>query len=247
MHVSRRRGFTLLQLLVVLTVLFLVVGLLLARLLMARGAAERAVSTSHLKQMCIATHDCAAANDFAIPPSAGNFAGKPGRSFFFHICPYIEQNNVWQNNVTDVILKLYIAPLDPTNHGAAQPWTSYATNAAVFGVNPNKPSTLPARFGTKGTSKTIILMERYAVASTKIHPWADAGELATYLDGPNSLVEVGLRPQNASNTAAHAFSPVGCQVGLGDGAVRNISPQMKLATFRWACDPDAKPAPPTDW
>jgi type II secretory pathway pseudopilin PulG len=243
---SSRRGFTLFQLLVVLGVLFLLAGILLARLQRAREAAERSVSTGHLKQMCIAMHVCAAAHDSAMPPSAGKFAGKGG-SFFFHICPYIEQDNVWQNNATDVILKLYIAPLDPSNQGAFKPWTSYASNAAVFGVNPEKPAKLPARFGTKGTSRTVILMERYAVASTKIHAWADPGELATYLDGPKSLVEVGLRPQNASNTAAHAFTRAGCQVGLGDAAIRTISPEMKLATFRWACDPDEKLPPPTDW
>src|SRR4029077_19400385 len=89
-------------------------------------------------------------------PSANNGYG----SVFFHILPYIEQDNAWklslQNqegrngnlsaydswNVRNVItgpVKTYVCPMDPTVKTAAQRWdntiTSYAYNGNVFGIS----------------------------------------------------------------------------------------------------------------
>ncbi len=244
MRSHRRRGFTLLQLLVVLAVLLLLLGLLLPAVQKVREAAARAQSVNNLKQIALAMHNAATVYDGALPPSVGKFAGQDG-TYFFHILPYIEQDNVYRTKAVNTVIKTYLAPADPTQAGN-QPLTSYASNSAVFGVNPQKLARLPGSF-PKGTSNTIVFMERYAIAGNKAHAWADTGELATYLDGTKGIIEFNVPPQKASNTAAQAFASAGCNVGIGDGSVRVLSPAIKLGTFRWACDPKSEAPAPADW
>jgi hypothetical protein len=126
-------------------------------------------SANNLKQMALAVHNCAGANDGALPPSIGSFRGCPGEhSFFFYILPYIEQENIatlypggFLGVIIPVPVKTFIAPLDPTNDPTAA-FTSYAPNLALFQFTGAR---MPASFEPKGTSNTVILMERYARTS----------------------------------------------------------------------------------
>jgi type II secretory pathway pseudopilin PulG len=242
MSSHRRRGFTLIQLLVVLAVLLLLMGLLLPAIQKVRQARDRIQSANNLKQICLAMHN---ANDTygSMPPSVGKLGGQDG-TFFFHILPFIEQDNVYKAKALQAVIKVYIAPGDMSQPGN-QPWISYASNADALKVNPQKL----ARFTdfTKGLSNTIVFTERYAMCGNKAHPWADTGELATYIHGLTSMIEFNVPPQKAGNGNAQNFTAGACMVGIGDGSVRGISPEMKLATFRWACDPASNVPAPADW
>jgi type II secretory pathway pseudopilin PulG len=242
MSANPRRGFTLIQLLVVLAILLLLLGLLLPAVQKVREAAARSQSQNNLKQLGIAmlsAHDTY--NMF--PPSIGKIGGQDGTSFF-HILPFIEQANVYNAKTLNVVIPTYMAPADPSQPGN-QPWTSYASNADVLKVNPQKLARITDI--TKGTSNTIVFAERYAMCGNKPHPWGDTGDLATFIHGKTSMIEFNVTPQKAGNGNAQGFTPGVCNVGIGDGSVRGISPEMKLATFRWACDPASNLAPPADW
>jgi hypothetical protein len=199
----------------------------------------------NIKRMCIALHDCASMYDTLMPPSRGTFMGKSG-TWFFHLLPFIEQDNLWKMGNTTTPVRTYCTLLDPSCQ-ENRPLTSYASNSALFGVSPQSPPRMPASFGEKGTSSTIVVMNRYAVAGGNAHGWGDTGDGVAYLDGSSTTVEYGVPPEKASNTAAHAFTASGLSVGLGDGSWRTITSAVSQQTFRWACDPKGKMPPPSDW
>jgi prepilin-type N-terminal cleavage/methylation domain-containing protein len=249
---SHRKGFTLIELLVVIAIIAVLIGLLLPAVQKVREAAARTQSTNNLKQMGLSMHNFAANFDGALPPSFGPFptGSTTNGTLFFHMLPYIEQDNVYKSNALTTPIKTFVAPLDPTNPGTSD-LTSYASNAAVFGV----PSTAtggasiryPSAFNTKGTTNTILFMERYAhtggTATTATHNWGKVGfyfnsvynaQIPGTANCPDPIFGVvpanitkAFQPYMAGDTTndwtAHAFTASSLQVALGDGSVRSVS------------------------
>jgi prepilin-type N-terminal cleavage/methylation domain-containing protein len=276
MQRAHSRGFTLIELLVVIAIIAVLIGLLLPAVQKVREAAARTQSTNNLKQMSVAVQDCASNFDGQMPPAIGWFQGKNG-TWFFHILPYIEQDNVWRTASTGTPIKTYYAPLDAGNPGN-QPYTSYCLNAnnppnnPLFVNAPNNPLTsttpntysrMPAAFGTKGSSNTIILGERFAVIGSTARQWNSTattqGATSTWLDGTGNTAGNGATPTtgcienpqvpytSASAVKFHAFSAAGCQVTLGDGSARTVSMAVAPSTWAWACSVITTSPPPADW
>jgi prepilin-type N-terminal cleavage/methylation domain-containing protein/prepilin-type processing-associated H-X9-DG protein len=191
------RGFTLIELLVVIAIIAILIGLLVPAVQKVREAAARLQCTNNLKQMSLATINCADQHQGLLPPGDGLYPSPiPSNlnsyaSVFFHILPYIEQDNAYNstlqasdphgsnvgpngaplqtyspfwNGALNVNVKTYICPSDPSNNGNGG-WTSgqlsYAYNAQVFPVYWNGYSKFPATF-TDGTSNTIMFTEQRA-------------------------------------------------------------------------------------
>jgi prepilin-type N-terminal cleavage/methylation domain-containing protein len=105
----RRSGFTLIELLVVIAIIAILIGLLLPAVQKVRQAAARVQNANNLKQMGLALHSY---NDAmkALPPTfgwrpkpAGGALYATGGAYgttFFHIMPYIEQNNLYNQSLT---------------------------------------------------------------------------------------------------------------------------------------------------
>lgn len=98
--VRRRRGFTLVELLVVIAIIGILVALLLPAVQSAREAARRSQCSNNAKQMTLALHNFHDARK-RFPPQFG-WLGTPQKgslgTTFFHILPYIELGNLYEQS-----------------------------------------------------------------------------------------------------------------------------------------------------
>jgi prepilin-type N-terminal cleavage/methylation domain-containing protein/prepilin-type processing-associated H-X9-DG protein len=157
----RRRGFTLIEVLVVIAVIAVLLGLLLPAVQKVREAANRAQCLNNLKQIALAAHNYHDTyQEFPTgwhPPAfvAGRPAG--GTNLWVQLLPYFEQDNLYRtwdkydnrNNVTGgtsavqaQVIKLLLCPSDPLpdpvvyfNAPIAQSWTWGYYGISSYGGN----------------------------------------------------------------------------------------------------------------
>jgi len=135
---KKSRGFTLIELLVVIAIIAILIGLLLPAVQKVREAAARMQCSNNLKQMGVAVHNYASANNDKLIPGMANWTsasgnnGYPGGNFHWHMMPFIEQGNIltamsnagiyysWgsgggvNGQSTSTAVKTFRCPSDPT-------------------------------------------------------------------------------------------------------------------------------------
>jgi type II secretory pathway pseudopilin PulG len=184
----RRRGFRLVELLVVAGIVAIFAGLILPAVVKVREAAHRATSENNLKQIALATINMADCNEGNLPrPGDAEYprergqileGGRPRRTGFgpplFHILPYLEGGtNPYTPSYSDedglysakrlrgVSFKVYQAPYDTTRDPLSDS-CSYAVNELAFTPQEgHKFVNYPADF-RGGTATTILCAEQYA-------------------------------------------------------------------------------------
>jgi prepilin-type N-terminal cleavage/methylation domain-containing protein/prepilin-type processing-associated H-X9-DG protein len=156
----RARGFTLIELLVVIAIIAILIGLLLPAVQKVREAAARMSCTNNLKQMSLATVNCADTNSSKLPPSIGLYPGEQiyaaqqsDGGTLLHILPYLEQDNLfkaslsadgrnqnlntynqWTGPIQQSTVKTYRCPSDYT-FGAGGSWDPSGRGRSSYGIN----------------------------------------------------------------------------------------------------------------
>ena len=111
----QRRGFTLVELLVVIAIIAILIALLLPAVQAAREAARRIQCTNNIKQIALAFHNYADSHK-RFPPGATPGApgqaihGGPGNSWWVTVLPYIEQSGIYD------LIDFVDVPLRPSGH-----------------------------------------------------------------------------------------------------------------------------------
>ncbi|MFO0803293.1 MAG: DUF1559 domain-containing protein [Gemmataceae bacterium] len=155
-----RKGFTLIELLVVIAIIAILIGLLLPAVQKVREAAARSTCTNNLKQMGVAIHNYASANQDKLPPQLGSVPSTTAaalQTFHFNLLPFIEQDSLyrqaantyacWDNYaVRSVPVKTFLCPSDSSHSNGRRPtdtndWavTSYWSNFYVVGSSRTPP------------------------------------------------------------------------------------------------------------
>jgi prepilin-type N-terminal cleavage/methylation domain-containing protein len=249
---NRRRGFTLIELLVVIAIIAVLIGLLLPAVQKVREAADRATSQNNLKQISLATIQCADANQRKLPSFYGSYPSPTtgtAATLYYFILPFMEQDNLYRGLAAGTLkaavpVKTFLAPGD-SSQVDGQPNTSYIANYLVFSSIRKFPAGL-----SDGTSNTILFAEGYSVAGGTARDWYSSSSAKAIIFTPTAggtPFQVGVTPASASVSYPQAYSASGVQVALGDGSVRSVPANITAQTWYYACTPAGGDILGNDW
>ncbi len=131
---SRRKAFTLVELLVVITIIGILIALLLPAVQAAREAARRTSCVNNMKQLGLATHNFQAAfgiypPSFVIEPKTSLSTNNGSWSIHGRLLPYVEQGNAYTR------VRLDLAWDDPINRNTGVPTMRIPTFLCPSEVN----------------------------------------------------------------------------------------------------------------
>jgi Protein of unknown function (DUF1559) len=249
--VPRRRGFTTLQLAVVVFIIAIVIGLLLPAVERVRGAAARMQCCDKLAQLAHAAHNYASTYEDSLPPgSVVGSAKEPADRLgvLVALLPFVEQDKLYESldrtkgreeqPGTDVALTAYRCPIN------SRPETAkHANYVAVAGVDPDA-ATLPLKnkragaFGyarvvrlediKDGTSNTLLFLETHHETG----PWASAAATLRGID-PDDETPVGKGSTFGVDHGDGAWTLWGrsgeCNAAMADGSVRKLKALATVA------------------
>jgi prepilin-type N-terminal cleavage/methylation domain-containing protein/prepilin-type processing-associated H-X9-DG protein len=206
-----RRGFSLIELLVVLAIIAILIGLLLPAVQKVREAAAQTQCRNNLKQMGLALH---CFHDLNLQLPSGFY---PSGMFTYtgwqlQLLPYLDQGSLWDQcrgylqanpGNTDAssypargyVMKMFICPsntrpLTTQYQGLTYELTSYMGNAGTSSIHP--------------ISSDGVLYSSSNISFSDIH------------DGTSNTIAVGERPATGDLLYGWGFAPYGNGAGDGD-------------------------------
>lgn len=171
---SRRGGFTLIEMLVIISIIAILAALLIPAVQAAREAARRARCASNMKMIGLGIHQHVESRG-ALP---GGYGTPLDASYLVQILPHLEQQQLYNSlNMADpalslfkdtnttamsVVVSTFLCPSEPTRSPFARAATNYAANAGSDCYRGDGPFTGPPRSPaqiTDGLSQTVGVAE----------------------------------------------------------------------------------------
>lgn len=215
------RGFTLLELIVVIGILGVLVALLLPAVQRVRDAAARSRCQNNLRQIGIALHNYHDAESILPPGIRGEGADFPFMSWLVRILPFVEQGAVWKQAVAAygvdyrfsddpphpfaTVMPLYGCPADPRTAQVGHAYAgrlrvAFTSYPGVEGRNQTRKngclflnSSIRITDISDGTSNTLLVGER-PPSTDEVYGWWYAGVGQSW-DGSAAMV-LGVREWN---------------------------------------------------
>src|SRR5262249_54906501 len=137
---SRRRGFSAIELGVVVAMVLMLAGVVLPAVQQARQKQEKSKTANELRQTAIAVHNAEGAFRRMPPAYAPYGQMKTDATIHVHLLPFEDENDLYQNILKKGIkdfaahkVEEYLSPDDPSNkEGKAKGVQNYAANLRVF-------------------------------------------------------------------------------------------------------------------
>ena len=234
-RVSQKNAFTLVELLVVITIIGILISLLLPAVQSAREAARRVQCTNNLKQIGLAMHNYATAWGERFPPGS-NGTGKHG--LFVAILPYLEQQALHDSlNLKDVttasitaeasgagmtVVSAYLCP--SWTYASAYPATTFSSDLSYLAgalclYRGTAGALLPTNTPTyqPDTSAGDVDARNGPIPKNGMFGWKAARSISSVRDGLSNTLAMG---EFAFISSASKGSPDGMYASP-PGCVRN--------------------------
>ena len=213
---TRRPGFTLVELVVVVGIVGLMVGLTLAGVQRVRAAAARTACTDRLRQLGLALHSYHGTYG-VLPPGtsrAADAGAYPCLNWQARLLPYLEQDALWHQ-----AMRAYgevRRPFDGGPHPIAVPVPAFACPTDPHAPGPRRwsdgrPYAFTSYLGVSGTRRTRHDGVLYVDSKTK---------LTDVLDGASQTLCVGERPSTPDAGLGWWYAGAGLDgEGAGDAVL----------------------------
>jgi prepilin-type N-terminal cleavage/methylation domain-containing protein len=263
------KGFTLIELILVVAIMAVTVGLLVPVVLKVRELEAQKKCHDNLRQLGIAMHQCNDTHKMlphivdSFPPGTSMANKQPVRgTWLFYLLPFLHQESLYRKTLANSDpwgaafqpMQDFLCPSDPSATGdGVTEWgfaaSNYAANFLVFRGKGEERAAIPRTF-TDGTSQTIVFAERYANCNGTRCGWNDMGALCfrpqfAYFN-TNSF-QVAPTLAECDSTQANSPHGKGMFVGLGDASVRFIASDLERKLYAAALTPAGGEADPRDW
>jgi prepilin-type processing-associated H-X9-DG protein/prepilin-type N-terminal cleavage/methylation domain-containing protein len=243
-----RRGFTLLELLGVISILGILMGLLLPAVQQAREAARRINCGNNLKQQGLALQHFESA--FKIFPAGAE--ADTLHSWSTRVLTYLEQNGLSQRidfkAAWDAPKNAAWARQDLSVFNCPSSWKNYAGSTDYSGISgsSHKATADVGRNGilfpldrgerpiaissiTDGTSNTIVIAEAVAVGEANYGFWSCGANCLGHDEG-------SINNRRGSLDEIASLHPGGANVAFADGSVRFLSETLSLDIVAALCN-----------
>lgn len=258
-----RRGFTLIEALVVIAIIAILIGLLLPAVQKIREAANRIKCSNNLKQIGLAAHNYHVAYGH-FPPGIGYFPPATGGVYgqsFFHLLPHLEQDNLYQrawgpvalpsgpitmycpisNNVYSQPVRVFLCPSDPsvgsggvvTVNGISWGASCYAGNSQVFSSTPGNPQSATCLADITDGTTETILYAEKYARCSSTNMSLDGGSFWAYSAFKDVDLPPPMNPPGKPFRPGFAIPLPGLPNVIGPGSKFQVQPSPFLGN----CDP----------